>query len=55
MTQIQKQLADLQRSRYESSLCMSCGEERHSWLFPCDPMLKARREETSEEDEKEEK
>jgi len=38
------ELGKLMRERYAQGLCMDCGEERHSFLFPCEPMLKARRE-----------
>ena len=46
--------AEIQRNRYELGLCMSCGEERHSFLFPCEPMLQDRREESVESEESEE-
>ena len=44
----------IMRDRYSKGLCMSCGEERHSFLFPCEPMLEDRRDEKNEEEEKQE-
>ena len=42
---------ELIRERYDQGLCTHCGEERHSFLFPCEPMLESRRNEIIDESE----
>lgn len=42
--------AKIMLARYEAGLCMECGEERHSFLDPCEPILESRRKEEIEVD-----
>ena len=51
MTKKEQQIGALQLSRYEQGLCMACGQERHSFLDACEPMLESRRNEVTEDEE----